>query len=464
MVEITQLKTVYDELEETNGDDECRAWLNKVFDAKIELAKFTAARRGGGRCTEYVGFLKGSFNLSFHYKFDDDGPDAIIRFPKPGHTATNLRDEKVANEVQVMEYISKNTTIPIPRVLSWGLTTESPQELGPFIIMDYVEGTLLTNIIKQPNEDTEASLILDPDVDDLILNKVYRQIAGYLLQLSQLKFDKIGAISRDENSDKWSVTKRPLTYDMNELATVAGCSQDFFPTSTLLSTSDYLAHLSRSHKIHLQTQRNLSKSPDVAKARFQARHQFAKLIPKYTVHDVGPFILFCDDLRPANMLVNPETMQITAVLDLEFTNAMPAQFTYDPPWWLLLSGPEWWLEESSIDEFRKLYEPRLEQFLSALEDAESEEKTPSAETPLSVRMRESWKCGRLWFDYAARRSYDVDVIYWGALAGAGTSTNIDEHDELRLEMDRFVEEKMEQLEAYNDECTARFSAKEDDEE
>lgn len=43
-------------------------------------------------------------------------------------------------------------------------------------------------------------------------------------------------------------------------------------------------------------------------------------------------------MRPSNMLINPKTLRITALLDVEFTNAMPAQFTYDPPWWLLMSG------------------------------------------------------------------------------------------------------------------------------
>ncbi|KAG8668325.1 hypothetical protein FPOAC2_07613 [Fusarium poae] len=149
MLKITSLKTYFDEIEETNGDDEYRAWLSRVFDAKVILAKFVAARRGGGEATEYVGFLKGSFNFSFRYRFSDGGPDAIIRFPKPGHTATALMDEKVANEAQVMNYLSQNTTIPLPRILSWGLTAESPQQLGPFIIMDYIEGTLLSNVLKQ---------------------------------------------------------------------------------------------------------------------------------------------------------------------------------------------------------------------------------------------------------------------------------------------------------------------------
>ncbi|PWY80211.1 hypothetical protein BO83DRAFT_460113 [Aspergillus eucalypticola CBS 122712] len=67
------------------------------------------------------------------------------------------------------------------------------------------------------------------------------------------------------------------------------------------------------------------------------------------------------------MLIDPDTHRITAVLDFEFTNAMPAAFTYDPPWWLLLSGPEVWLERCALDEFLELYEPRMEeQFLRAL--------------------------------------------------------------------------------------------------
>jgi hypothetical protein len=70
------------------------------------------------------------------------------------------------------------------------------------------------------------------------------------------------------------------------------------------------------------------------------------------------------------MLADPETLQITAVLDFEFTKAMPAQFAYDPPWWLLLLGPDMWLEHHSMEKFMIRYAPRLEQFLRALERVE----------------------------------------------------------------------------------------------
>jgi hypothetical protein len=96
---IPSLKTYYDEIEETNGDDECKAWLNRVFDLKAELADFVSTRRVGGGSGKYIGFLKGSFNFSFRFSFNDGGLDVIIWFLKPGYMATAYRDEKVVNEV-----------------------------------------------------------------------------------------------------------------------------------------------------------------------------------------------------------------------------------------------------------------------------------------------------------------------------------------------------------------------------
>ncbi|KAK8912458.1 hypothetical protein H634G_06323 [Metarhizium anisopliae BRIP 53293] len=453
---ILQLRTYFDEIEETNGDNECRAWLDKVFDAKAELATFVASRRKGGPATEYVGFLKGSFNFSFQFRFGDGGPDAIIRFPKPGHTATALRDEKVINEATVMEYIRQNTTIPVPRVHSWGLTAESPQQFGPFIIMDHVEGTLLSTVLKQPTENDQEDPILNPDIDNKALDTVYLQIASYIFQLSQLPFSRIGAISKDHDSNTWSVTKRPLTYNMNELATVSGCPDDHFPTTTFDSTSDYLKSVARQHLDHVWAQRNIADDPEIAQARFIARRQLPRLIPKYCIHDTGPFLLFCDDMRPSNMLVNPETLQITAMLDFEFTNAMPAQFTYDPPWWLLISGPEVWLDRGSIEEFLALYTPRMEQFLRALEQVEGaslSKGTEPTEPPLSTRMRDSWRNGGFWFNYAARKSFEVDAIYWAVLHDGSAEFS---HQDIE-EMNKFTQTKMEQLMAYKEECDARFA-------
>lgn len=452
------LSTYFDEIAERRGDDECRAWLNQLFEAKGELATFIASRRPGGGTGTYEGFLKGSFNFSFRYSFEE-GPDAIIRFPKPGHTAKTLRDEKVANEVKVIEYLRENTTIPLPRVHSWGLTAESPQGLGPFMIMDYVSGALLSSVLIKPTAGDQEEQVLNADIDNAVLDKIYLQIADYLLQLSQLTFSRIGAISEEQDSPTgWSVTKRPLTYNMNELASVTTYPPDQFPTAPFDRASDYFESVANEHLTHLWTQRNLTDNAEIARNRFIARHKFAQLIPKYCLDNAG-FILFCDDMRPANMLVDPETLRITALIDLEFTNAMPAQFTYDPPWWLLLSGPESWLDRGAMDEFVASYEPRMEQFLLALERVEEGLRLPNGGPPLSTHMRESWKTGRFWFNYAARKSFDIDVVYWAAMHhkdGGGSGEQLLD-DQSRDEMDLLVETKMEQLKAYKDECSVMFS-------
>ncbi|KAF4458063.1 Protein kinase-like domain [Fusarium austroafricanum] len=258
MNNIISLKACLDEIEETNGDEEFKAWLS-------------------------------SFNFSLRFKFDE-GPDTIIRFPKPGYVATTLRDEKVTIKVRVLEYLSQNTTIPVPRLHSWGLTSESPQQL------------------------------------------------------------------------------------------------------------------------------------------------------------------------------DPETFRITTVLDFEFTNGMPAQFTYDPPWWLLLSGPEAWLDLGCVQVFRDQYEPRMEQFLRALELAEDESTAGEqqlVQPRLSTRMRDSWESVRFWFDCAARKSFDLDVVYWAALHDGLTGVELLD-DDARREIEPFIEKKMEQLNAYKEKCVARFSPQVDE--
>ncbi|KAF4455102.1 protein kinase-like domain [Fusarium austroafricanum] len=162
------------------------------------------------------------------------------------------------------------------------------------------------------------------------------------------------------------------------------------------------------------------------------------------------------------MLIDPSTLRITAILDFEFTNSMLAQFTYDPPWWLLLRGPDVWLDRNSMDEFLARYVPRMEQFLRALERVEetsamSGHKELEMEPRLSTRMRDSWKTGRFWFNYAARTCLDMDDIYWHTLHDQVHGDGFDLLDEVtRAQLEPLVLMKMEQLKAYDKERAVRF--------
>jgi hypothetical protein len=146
-----------------------------------------------------------------------------------------------------MQYLSETTTIPLPRVIDWGRTEQSPHQLGPYIITDYVRGTRLSTVLKQPTNSEDEDVILDPSIDSAKLDRVYGQIADFMLQLYQLYFPLIGSISRDPAMKTWSVTGRPLTYNMNELATVSFYPTVKFPSAPFASAREYFENLADEH-------------------------------------------------------------------------------------------------------------------------------------------------------------------------------------------------------------------------
>lgn len=86
----------------------------------------------------------------------------------------------------------------------------------------------------------------------------------------------------------------------------------------------------------------------------------------------------------------------------------PTQFVLDAPWWLLLDVPEMW--DDGIEDWASVYERRLKTWISAMKEAEKDVGASSLR--LSAYMRESWETGRFWLDYAARKSWAFDTIYW----------------------------------------------------
>lgn len=121
----------------------------------------------------------------------------------------------------------------------------------------------------------------------------------------------------------------------------------------------------------------------------------------------GSFRLWNDHFQPGNVLVDDSDL-VAGVIDWEFTYAAPTQFVLDPPWWLLLDWPERW--HNGIVEWAHEYGRRLETWLSALREAESEMEPGSF--LLSTYMRDSWETGRFWLNYAAQSSWGFDSIYW----------------------------------------------------
>jgi hypothetical protein len=401
---------------------------------------------------------RGAFNAWIRLTFLDGG-SAVMRIPCYGRSM--FREEKVQRELSVMRFLERHTNIAVPHILHYGMTKECPDELGPFIIMEYIEHDHdLVDALNTPGIPDDERPILDPNVSEERLVFAYGQMADIMLQLSKHTFSDIGCIGRkdekDDFDDIWTVMYRPLTLNMNELVQVGNFPPHLLPNSPFKTSYSYFIALADMHMAHLETQRNDAiESSEDCRRKYIARCLFRKLARegrfcKY--NDRGPFKLFCDDFRPANVLTNAD-FKVTGAIDWEFTYSAPLEFVYSPPFWLLLEIPEYW--PGGLDDWIGIYEKRLQMFLAALEEREIEaidRGQLKQGQSLSMHMKESWESGDCWISYAARRSWAFDMIYWAKIDRRFFGDG-DIHDRFKLltqkeqqDIDGFVQKKIEEKE------------------
>ncbi|KAJ5573576.1 uncharacterized protein N7459_008003 [Penicillium hispanicum] len=400
----------------------------------------------------------GSFNFSLRLHWDDEDEDWLIRFPLPGKSM--VLDEKIAQEASIMRYISEHTSIPIPRVIAHGTSEENPTGLGPFIIMNWIEGTKMSDILKKDGMPVKQE-VLDPDLDPQILRNLYSQMADVLLELWSLEFDSIGTLG--QSSGEVAIMQGPQTLEMNELMRTSGISKDAFTSDVYHSSTDYIASLLHLQSLQLEEQRNSIYDTVDCREKYTCRHLMKSLALNF-IHESdnhGPFRLFCDDMGPGNVLVN-DSLQITGVIDWEFCYAAPSQFASGIPWWLLLRQPESIVNQKGADGFLAEFLPKAEIFLQALEEKEQARGITPLSDPghLSTRMRNSIEDKSAWFILACRKVSSVDLIYWELLDEFcfGPRVSIPDricHTTSGIEMhknrEEFVRRKIHQLQEYYDE-------------
>jgi hypothetical protein len=77
-------------------------------------------------------------------------------------------------------------------VIAFGVATGDFVGLGPYIIMEFVHGIRLDDMLLDEKDGRLR------DISDSIIEKIYRQIAHIYLQLFAHSFPKIGALSMEE--------------------------------------------------------------------------------------------------------------------------------------------------------------------------------------------------------------------------------------------------------------------------
>ncbi|KAK8024979.1 phosphotransferase family protein [Apiospora arundinis] len=407
---------------------------------------------------------KGGFNTVYRLEYKD-GTSIILRVPIPGRVP--FPEEKIRYEVATMRYVAANTTIPIPHIYRYGTAAENPTGLGPFIIMDYIDHHQIMSRELLDSSRLDERSILDPNIDEKKLELMYAQMANILLQLSNLSFPRGGSLVMDKDgSSPASVGGRPLIANMAHLVVHTNAPVSILPPArTYDSSNEWYRDLADMHMSQLALQHNDAvDDEDDARDKYVARQVFRNITAENRVLP-GPsrppdneFRMFSEDLRPANVLLD-EDLRVVGVIDWEFAYAAPAQFSYDPPWWLLLREPEEWLE-GNPRLWLKAYEPRLQIFLRALEGEEKKMMMVTGDPahglmnpPLSQRMRESWEKQTWMINYAARNSWAFDFIWWKFLDESYFGPNDDQDHLVRLQllskpqremMEPFVARKMQE--------------------
>ena len=136
----------------------------------------------------------GGFNLVrfLHFGAEPEGLTVVARIPirreeELAHTASAISN-RIRSEVATMEYVAQHTVIPVPRVLAFSADVaggvEGYQVGSPYILMTKVDGIPLVDIWDEM-ADSKRKVIL-------------KQVVDILLQLSDLRFNAIGALMKNE--------------------------------------------------------------------------------------------------------------------------------------------------------------------------------------------------------------------------------------------------------------------------
>ncbi|KKK12372.1 hypothetical protein ARAM_006099 [Aspergillus rambellii] len=404
-----QSRMCYDDTAWEKSEEIADTWVRQFFDPSISrpIGNFVIRHHNPDEAVKFDILEKGAFNIALRMTYKIGS--AIIRFPLPG--ATMFPEEKLRYEVATMRYIHDHTTIPVPFVFHWGSKKDCP-----------LEG---------------------------ILEAMYGEMAGVLLQLSKPSLPRIGSLSQIDDFT-WEVAHRPISLAMNELVRLGTLPQTRLPSSStpFHSTSLYLETLADLHIAHLTHQRN-----DAIDAKLNKRWAAAGF-------DTGPFKLWGEDFRPSNVLVTNDRRRIASIVDLEFTYAAPVEFSFAPPWWLLLERPEYW--PGGLEEWTHLFDRRLRTFLRAMgrceDDAIQGGRLLNERDRLSGPMRESWDSGDFWIVYAVMRNFAFDLVYWHKIDRRffGPTDGVEEDawrqrlglldDAEKEEMERLVAQKLQEME------------------
>ncbi|KAJ9256316.1 hypothetical protein DTO195F2_5892 [Paecilomyces variotii] len=435
-------------------------WVNKVNEAQRtgRLCQWVSTFHPNRLPCQLDGtFHHGAFNAGMKMVFSDNTA-WMVRFPRVGRVCDRYADEKVAMEVAALDLIRNRTTIPVPRVQAWGRAASNPLGLGPFVMMDFVDGVNLSDLLQDPNAE-RPSRVIKENISDSDIEIIYRQLANFLLQLFKLDFDYIGSLPLPQAEFQTPTPPRPLTFKAHSILQNGGIDTFGDRNKGFATATEYFQYVIE------QDWEQLVRQPNSAAGLYDARNKYLafkvlkSLIPEliHAKYDRCKFKLICDDLGLANLIVRSrEDLTVVGVVDLEWSYIGPAQLFGSAPWWLLQDRPvnsAWDCEGDEPPEIAARYFRYLKIFIQVLEEEEA--KMPEHEgRELSSLVKWSQASGAMWLHMLLSSGFNDQCSFpftqLRRSLGASEWTRREKDFENTEELEAFAKRKVDELEKYEE--------------
>ena len=271
---------------------------------------------------------EGSFNKAYtvDVKATSDVKSYVFRATLPVEPS-----DKVRSEVATLDYIKRHTNIAVPTVIAYD--SSSDNALGfEWILMEKISGEPISNIWRGLSDSSKVAIT--------------REIASYVLHMREnCLFHGIGALYRGVDNEEFAigpiVTQFVFMGARRQLLTrnrgPYHHDSDFVQALIDIQVAD--VHLVKTMS---PDDPNFDKylfedAPGVLHAVEELRSLVPQIFPENERNDPIRTVLMHPDLSHSNILIDPDTLKITGVIDWECTNASPQ---WEHPYPECLIGPD----------------------------------------------------------------------------------------------------------------------------
>lgn len=287
------------------------------------------------------------------------------------------------------------TTIPIPRVIAPNIDEEDDAEIPSFVILEYIEGTPLSDVRLQ-GLPIEKRMTL------------YQGLADIYLQLRNLTFSEIGVLALTEE-DEVDVVQGPVSVEFN-LQQLAGLQPSRVrevrgPRGPVRTAMEYVSILLAMAWNVFYNSPAVTQDHDDAEQTLYYLYQFDRFVRQDWFNeslDHEPFVLCHGDLVDRNIIVDDD-MRIVAVLGWEWSRVVPLQL-FNPPLWLVSNSPE-------LLASRQFYEYHVEELDKFVTILRLREQAQTGDTRLADEWADIHKKGGLLVAEALEKM-DLEIIFY----------------------------------------------------